>query len=440
MNIQKSIILSFAGIFLLSCTPRVDDVFEDTSVTRLEMRRTEVIEMLTSKPNGWVMEYFAQSDPTSSSVEKHRGYTFLMQFRNDGTVTVGALVNGVFNTETSMWDVINDNSTVLTFNTFNSIFHYYSNPDPELGLWGADGVGIGGDYEFLVLTYNKTEDYQLLKGKKWSCYIHLTPLADNQDWEEYFGQLDKMKQFLFEENLPLGLYAQGKHFSLFNGPTGEFRAFEFGADTLGGGEYHGFIITEKGIRIQDQKIVECAIGEGTFNLNEAKDRLVAADNSSIYIEMEGATAFESSIAHGAKWQADTLSLSDSILAGVATLNNYLHTGVGSARGNKNAHITGIGFSAGNDSIVNLNVIYTTNGKNSLTDVYYFDKQYVADGKYRLSYRNAYGQHNLLNYNGADFVNLFNGTYTFSIIEPFHPSKGLKMTQEERADFSITLKQ
>ena len=362
-----------------------------------------------------------------------------MEFRKDGTVTVGAPVDGVFKTETSMWDVINDNSTVLTFNTFNHIFHYYSNPDPELGLWGADGVGYGGDYEFLVLQYNETENYQLLKGKKRSCYIRMYPLAANQEWEGYYTILDSMRNYLFEEALPLEMHVVGKHISLYNGPTGEFRAFAFGADTLGGGEYHGFIVTNKGIRIQDQEIVGAAISGEPFHLNSTKDRLVSTSNNSIYIEMDGGTAFVSSIAHGTRWQADTLNLSSAILAGIDTLNGYLHSGVGSAKGNKNAHILGIGFSADNDSIVNLNVMYTTTGNNTLTDVYYFGKQYV-DGKYMLTYRNAYGQHNLVNYNGEDFVKLFNGSYSFLILEPFHPSKGLQMTQLDKENFSITLKQ
>ena len=162
MKIQK-IILLILGIVLVACTPRVDDLFDETAVVRLEHRRAALMEQFMKAENGWVMQYFARVNPVASDTAQHKGYTFIMKFREDGTVTIAGEVNGLYKTETSMWDVINDNSSVLTFNTFNSIFHYYSNPDPELGLRGADGEGIGGDYEFLVLEYNEKEDYQLLK-------------------------------------------------------------------------------------------------------------------------------------------------------------------------------------------------------------------------------------------------------------------------------------
>ena len=326
---------------------------------------------------------------------------------------------------------------MLTFNSFNSIFHYYSNPDPELTLWSTDGTGYGGDYEFMVLEYDSTENYQLLKGKKRSCYIRMYPLAADEDWEGYFHKLDSMDKFLFEEELPLGMYVNAKHLSLYNGPTHEFRVFEFGADTLGGGEYYGFIITENGIRLHDDKISEQTINRASFNLSEDKSRLVSVLDESIYIEMEGSTAFESSIAHGTIWKADSLSFGNSITDAISTLEEFLHSGVGSAKGNKNAKILYVGFSwSGN---VTLDVYYTSTGKNELKDQYYFD--YKMEGSnIELTYNGSYGQHNLINYNGEDFVKAFNGTYSFKILEPFHPSKGLKMQKITDSNFSMTLMQ
>ena len=427
-----SVVLANSG-----CSPRVADVFADTAVVRLEQNREVVKERLINAENGWVMQYFAQSDQTSSDTIKHRGYTFLFKFRNDGTVTVGAPVDGVYMTETSLWDIISDNSTVLTFNSFNKVFHYYSNPDPALGLWGADGEGVGGDYEFMVLEYNEKENYQLLKGKKRSCYIRLYPLAEGQDWEEYFQKLDSMDKFLFEENLPLGMYVNAKHLSLYNGPKHEFRVFEFGADTLGGGQYYGFIVTENGIRLHDDKISEQTINRASFNLSEDKSRLVSVLDESIYIEMEGSTAFESSIAHGTVWKADSLSLGSSITSAISTLEDFLHTGVGSAKGNKNAKILSVGFSW--TGSVTLDVYYTSTGKNELKDQYYFDYK-MQGGNIELTYNGTNGQHNLINYNGEDFVKAFNGTYNFKILEPFHPSKGLQMSKIEDANFTMTLEQ
>ena len=438
MNMKKTYILILLAATLLSaCSPRVADIFDDTAVVRLEQNREVVKERLMKAENGWVMQYFAVSDQTTSDTLRHKGYTFLFKFQNDGTVIVGAPVDGKYKTETSLWDIISDNSTVLTFNSFNSIFHYYSNPDPALGLWGADGTGIGGDYEFMVLEYNEKENYQLLKGKKRSCYVRLYPMATGQDWEEYFTKLDSMDKFLFEENLPLGMYVEAKHLSLYNGPTHEFRVFEFGADTLGGGEYHGFIVTENGIRLHDNEVSEQKINRASFNLNADKTRLVSVLDENIYIEMEGSTAFESSIAHGTVWKADSASLTSSITAAISTLEEHLHNGVGSAKGNKNARILRVGFSKANK--VTLDVYYSSNGKNELKDQYYFDYK-MEGGNIQLTYDGNYGQHNLINYNGEDFVKAFDGTYSFKILEPFHPSKGLQMSKTDDANFTMTLEQ
>ncbi len=422
----------------VACSPRVKDVFEDTAVVRLGQNKDVVKQRLINAENGWVMQYFPITSTSMSAPAAKKGYTFLMKFLDDGTVVVGAPVEGVYKTETSLWDIINDNSTVLTFNSFNSIFHRYSNPDPELTLWNTDGTGYGGDYEFSVLEYNEKENYQLLKGKKRSCYIRLYPMAAGQDWEEYFQKLDSMDKFLFEEDMPLGMYVNTKHLSLYNGSKHEFRVFEFGADTLGGGEYYGFIVTENGIRLHDNEISEQTINRASFNLSEDKSRLVSVLDNNIYIEMEGSTAFESSIAHGAIWEADSLSLGSSIIDAKNTLEGYLHSGVGSAKGNKNARILSVGFSIEGKS-VSLDVYYTSTGSNRLKDQYYFSASYEGSD-YKLEYSNNYGQHNLINYNGEDFVKAFEGTYSFKILEPFHPSKGIQMSKTSDANFTMTLEQ
>lgn len=434
---KKHILPILILVTFAACSPRVKDVFEDTAVVRLEENKEVVKQRLMNAENGWVMQYFPYTSSSISAPKAKKGYTFLMKFSDDGTVIVGAPVDNVYKTETSLWDIISDNSTVLTFNSFNSIFHRYSNPDPELTLWSTDGTGYGGDYEFMVLEYNEKENYQLLKGKKRSCYIRLYPLAAGQDWEEYFTKLDSIDKFLFEEDLPLGMYVNAKHLSLYNGPTHEFRVFEFGADTLGGGEYYGFIVTENGIRIHDNEISEQTINRASFNLNEDKSRLVSVLDESVYIEMEGSTAFESSLAHGTVWKADSLSLGSSFIDAASILEGYLHSGVGSAKGNKNAKILGVGFSKAGK--VTLDVYYTSNGKNELKDQYYFDHK-MEGGNIELTYDGTYGQHNLINYNGEDFVKAFDGKYSFKILEPFHPSKGLQMSKTEDQNFTMTLEQ
>ena len=72
MKIQK-IILLILGIVLVACTPRVDDLFDETAVVRLEHRRAALMEQFMKAENGWVMQYFARVNPVASDTAQHKG-------------------------------------------------------------------------------------------------------------------------------------------------------------------------------------------------------------------------------------------------------------------------------------------------------------------------------------------------------------------------------
>ena len=434
MKLHQLILPLLLGAVLAACSPRVDDIFDNTSVERLEQRRTELKNRLIQAENGWVMQYFAQSDPTTSDTIKHRGYTFLMQFREDGTVTVGAPVDGVFNTETSMWDIINDNSSVLTFNTFNRIFHYYSNPDPDLGLWGADGEGVGGDYEFMVLEYNTTEGYQLLKGKKNSCYVRLYPLAAGQDWEDYFAQIDAMNTFLFEENTPFDLYDGDKHFTLYNGRTHEFRAFTFGADTLGGGHYYGLLVTDKGIRLHDDSLLAAAVHRADFRLNESRTRLVSVLDPLVYLTVDGSTAFTSDANSGRPWNIDMNTLPAAVTAACTSLNANI-----SAQA-PNSYVARMRWDGAGQNRMALRIYYVVSGDagNSF-DTYYFNTS-EDKGVITLTADDTYSSGSILyQFGGLDLVHAFNGSYSIDLLQGFHPSQGVTATRTDVSDFVLNMK-
>jgi len=444
MKLQKFIFPILFGAVLVACSPRVDDIFDDTAVVRLENRRQAIMQQLMSAPNGWEMQYFAQSDPTASDPEKHQGYNFTMLFRNDGTVTVGAMVDGVFKTETSMWDVINDNSNVLTFNTFNSIFHYYSNPDPDLGLWGADGEGLGGDYEFLVLEYNAKENYQLLKGKKNGCYIRMYPLPTDKTWEDYFAEVDAMDKFLFDEQATLELYDNNIHLTMYNGYLHEFRVFNYDADTLGGGTYFGFIANTQGIYINGgdfhlmvttymenedgtKTVLEThdtivSMPREAFVLNEDKSRLVCATHPEMYITVDAAGVF---MAPKSMLKVNMKRVPDAITTAEAQVNANI-----SAILAKSA-IASYAWQPAGDGRFELRVYYSLGGKAAKDyDIYYFTAERVGRHSIRLTYDGTYAERSQLQgYGTLDLVPLFNGTYDFVLNKPFAPSYGVMATRQ-----------
>ena len=420
MKIQK-IILLILGIVLVACTPRVDDLFDETAVVRLEHRRAALMEQFMKAENGWVMQYFARVNPVASDTAQHKGYTFIMKFREDGTVTIAGEVNGLYKTETSMWDVINDNSSVLTFNTFNSIFHYYSNPDPELGLRGADGEGIGGDYEFLVLEYNEKEDYQLLKGKKNGCYIRRYPMAAGQDWEDYFAQIHAMDEFLFEEANTLDLFQDEQHWTLYNARTHEFRAFDYAADTLGGGSYFGFITTPKGIYINGDKLDSAHnMPREYFLLSADKSRLVSTTSPDTYITIDPLDVLVSA---SSVWRFAN-GINTTFDAAEAVVNQNISAVA------PNSYIASYGWKKAADGRYELYVYYSLRGKAATNyDIYYFTAE---EGRHsvKLTYSEPHAtRKNLVNYGSLDLVPLFNGTYDLALTTPWRPSKGLTATRQ-----------
>lgn len=65
-----------------SCKNEVEDIFDDSAANRIENALVEYSDVLTSAPNGWVMQYFANGDEPGAS--------FVMKFSTDGSVNIAS--------------------------------------------------------------------------------------------------------------------------------------------------------------------------------------------------------------------------------------------------------------------------------------------------------------------------------------------------------------
>jgi hypothetical protein len=230
-------------------------------------------EVLLSSGNGWVMEYFPTNDQA--------GVTFLVKFNKDEMATM-ATVNEYVTTYTEgkgVWDVIADNGPVLTFNTFADIFHLYA--DPSSGLGKGLGLGLEGDYEFIIMKVS--DDFIQLKGKKRGTDITLQRMGDNQDWKEYFTVLKSIDASLFNKNISvtLNLMVGDKAYTLQNGASHIFTATPVNAEETSDDEATvieiPFIITTDGIRFaQAFKVGDESIR--AFKLSDDKKYLYAVEN------------------------------------------------------------------------------------------------------------------------------------------------------------------
>ena len=172
---------------LAACAPsEVDDIFDESPAVRLDKAIKNYTELLKSNGGRWNMKYFANGD--------EGGYNFMMLFKN-GSVEISSkniylnLVYGSpFMKVESLWEVVADYGPVLTFNTYNEVFHLFSDPDP-------DGTGLGGDYEFIIM--EASEDRIVLRGKKTGITAVMDRVTDNVTDEDFFAEVDALQSASF---------------------------------------------------------------------------------------------------------------------------------------------------------------------------------------------------------------------------------------------------
>ncbi|NDW10163.1 DUF4302 domain-containing protein [Dysgonomonas sp. 520] len=261
-----------AGLLITSCTNEEDDLFSKSAAERLNEAIKNSKEALIAAPNGWVMEYF----PTPIG----GGYAMLVKFEKNGSVTVSAQ-NKYFpqiTTSTSTFDVIGDQGPVITFDSENEVLHLFSYPkDPEGGN-DKNGLGLEGDYEFVVTDIK--EDLITLAGKKRGTRIYLRPLSENTNWDEYIGNLYNLDKFLFDSKVPYQyLNTESGKYRLYSGESHVFLLTDDTDDYVeGDGISVPFIVTPEGIKtysLNSKDGNEFQI----LNLNSNKSELVAQESS-----------------------------------------------------------------------------------------------------------------------------------------------------------------
>ena len=169
--------MAAAVLLAAACTPEEDDIFSDSSANRADATIEADMQVLTGAANGWLMEYYPEMSQT------YGGYNILLSFSEDGHVTVAGDVANPTDTSTSLFSVKQSAGIVLSFDTYNEIFHVFSDPGNSQG--GGNAYGLEGDYDFLIL--EATPQQVKLKGKKSGSYAILTPMEG--DWATYIQEI-----------------------------------------------------------------------------------------------------------------------------------------------------------------------------------------------------------------------------------------------------------
>lgn len=173
-------ILALTAVYT-SCTSEVDDVFDKSSAQRMQETLKIDKQILTSAANGWLMSYYGNTT--------YGGYNLYVNFKEDNTVTVS---NELFGTSavTSHYKLEQSSGVILSFDEYNELFHFFSNPANPSGI-GTNGKGMEGDLEFRVLS--ASADSIVMKGKKHSSKIVMKPAASDFDWSSYINTVEKVE-------------------------------------------------------------------------------------------------------------------------------------------------------------------------------------------------------------------------------------------------------
>ena len=245
---MKAKYLVLIGLFaatMVACSRDEESLFEKPAAERAREAVENAFDVFTSAENGWEMAYFPNLEADA------KGYNMVLKFNKNGNVSATAknsttTMNKIITDTASTWAVKSDYGPILTFDTYNDVFHAFSDPQ-------ENGAGLLGDYEFLIL--KATPELVLLKGKKHSAYSVMRPMK-NISLEDYFAASEKMMTDLFGNSNIVTLVQDGQKKYLFNGASGQFMSSEYGTALVQeGATTHPVCATPDGI------IVSTGFGE-----------------------------------------------------------------------------------------------------------------------------------------------------------------------------------
>lgn len=176
-------ILAATTLLSQSCLFEDKELFEDSAAQRLDKATAETRELLESSPNGWLLEYYLGSEYS------HGGFNFLVRFENGKASVSGEIASPVTWVETSSYGIVRDQGIVISFDTYNPIFHHLCEPQQ------SQVDGYEGDFELVVLSMDN--DKIEVKGKKWGNHMTLTRMPEDKTWEETLNEIKEISDNIF---------------------------------------------------------------------------------------------------------------------------------------------------------------------------------------------------------------------------------------------------
>ena len=281
--VLTAITLSGVGGGLFSaCSPETENVFGGSPAVRQQQAAASYAAILEGQKEGWVLDFYP------SELEMG-GIAYTARF-SGGQVTLACeqpidnrSVNGRFAARqevTSDYRIVNGTGVVLTFDTYNALIHYWSQPS------GTDFDGFASDYEFTFVS--ASPDSVVLRGVKHGNLLRMYPLTMPAD--EYLAQTADMRTTLDAINRRRAI-VDGKSFPVL--------MMENHMTYADGDSQHEmpFVYTPTGLRFY-QPVVLGGVPVMQMNYNETTGNLASADG---HVQMPQPTTLERFCVTATQW-------------------------------------------------------------------------------------------------------------------------------------------
>lgn len=262
--------LAVATMSLQSCLKDQEDFFDESSSERLQAVLENAKTVLTSSEDGWIFDYYPDRDLS------YGGFVYTVKF-DDKKVSVRSEIAPDME-ETSLYKLNTNNGPVLSFDSYNTLMHYFATPG--FGYYEA----MDGDFEFMIM--DVTDDLITLRGLRTGNTMYLHRLTG--DAGEYIKGIEKVSDYNIITSL--SGTAATTEVSCNNDADIHYMEFSWGGEDAVNtvGEY--YLTTPAGIRFKAPVDVNgSTISEMTYTFDPATNSAIFAgeDQNGNRIEVSG---------------------------------------------------------------------------------------------------------------------------------------------------------
>jgi uncharacterized Rmd1/YagE family protein len=175
---KKILLLLIFPLLMQSCLFEEKDYFEESASERIEGKITDTKNLLSSQSKGWILYYF----PDLS----YGGHNYAISFEDEQAkiacesevVRTHIITGDPSYNDSCLYDVLPEQGTVLTFNTYSKLMHQFRNPS------AYSYNGLEGDYEF-ILTSVEPDNIELT-GKTTGHTMRMFPVPNSYASKESY--------------------------------------------------------------------------------------------------------------------------------------------------------------------------------------------------------------------------------------------------------------